>query len=249
MNEWVAIEKFERPDTLAEAAKLWQDPGAEYFSGGSRLAAHRPAGVTSLISISHLIGGKVNVSEDTLTIPAGSSLQDLIDALKNTTAESLATATQASCSSRNLRNQRTLGGELTDGCFDSDLKIALSALNPTLTVFDDQDESISYSDWNGNGIIQQIQIPIVQLKSLRTERFSLLPASPAFLILASCQSNNGYQIAVGGAMDQIVVATSETSLDSFIDTAAAGFKQDHFGSQEYKKQLLIIALKRLGVVR
>ncbi len=249
MNEWVAIDQFLRPDSLAEAVALWQESGTDYISGGSRLAANRPEGVTSLISIRQLIHGEIELGDESAIIPAGSSIQELIDSLNGTAGQSLADCAQASCSSRNLRNQRTLGGELADGSFDSDLKVAFSALNPVLRVFEEQSEDVAYSDWNGYGIIERIQIPMAQLASLKTERFSLLPVSPAFLIVVSCDIEGKKWVAVGGAMDQVVVGTIESDLSEFNDTVSAGFRDDHFGSPEYKQQMLQVAFKRLGVIQ
>jgi len=249
MNEWVTLEQFLRPESLEEAVALWREPGSEYMSGGSRLAANRPEGVTSLISISHLIQGEVELADEVAVLPAGISIQALIDSLNGTAGQPLADSARASCSSRNLRNQGTLGGELADGRFDSDLKVALSALNPVLRVFDERSDDIPYSDWDGYGIIEHIQIPIAQLKTLKSERFSLLPVSPAFLTVASCDVDGKMRISVGGAMDQVVVATPESDLSVFIDEVSTGFRDDHFGSPEYKKQLLHVAFKRLGVTQ
>jgi len=127
--------------------------------------------------------------------------------------------------------------------------VAFSALNPVLRVFEEQSEDVAYSDWNGYGIIERIQIPMAQLASLKTERFSLLPVSPAFLIVVSCDIEGKKWVAVGGAMDQVVVGTIESDLSEFNDTVSAGFRDDHFGSPEYKQQMLQVAFKRLGVIQ
>lgn len=251
MSTWNFIETVHRPETLDSAAELVQREGAVLLAGGSYLLAERPDGVRELVNLLPLLEGGVEEKKGELRVTAGITLQRLEDELRGGAYRVLAEAARESSSSRNLRSQRTLGGEIAQKRVDSDLRVALEAFDPVLELAG-VSEAQPLSKWNGDGIITAICMPVSHLKTLRTQRFALLEHGPAFLLAAACESEEGFRVAVGGRASEIgcwTLPSGGNGSGDLIEKAVQLLHVDHTGTHEYKAQLLATALRRMEVIQ
>jgi len=248
MTDWFELREVVHSAGLDEAAKALTAPDAAVLAGGSYLLAERPRHIRTLFDLGTLLESSVTIGENTLELGAALTLQDLIEVLNNE-APSLATAARSSCASRNIRNRRTVGGEIARRRADSDLVVAFEALNPRLEILNPGISTVHLADWDGGGIITRIIVDRQHAAHLRTERFALLPSAAPFVVVAAVLDGGARRIAVGGAGER--VGTAETAA---LDVAtrkriahelSRGFRDDHTGSRVYKETLVQVALERL----
>lgn len=252
MSGWDKLGKVHRPGTLEEAVGLVASERVAPLAGGSYLLTDRPEEIQELVDLGSLLDDGIEVSDEALLLGAGVKLQQLIDGLNGSPFENFIESARKSSRSKNLRNQRTLGGEVVRGRVDSDLRVALEALNPTLILAGGQAETVTLVDWDGSGIITNISIPVTRLQSLKFERFALLENAPAFLVAASVLDGGNYDVAVGGRASQIKCWTlpgGGNGSGEVVEQATGLFREDYTGTLEYKRQLLTTALRRMGVIQ
>jgi putative selenate reductase FAD-binding subunit len=115
-----------RPQTVREAVRAKEAPGAAYLGGGTWLNSGSAPETAILISLENLGLGTIEAEPDGCTIGASVTLQQLIDADPVPGAVKAAAKLTAS---RTLRNMQTIGGEL--GLCPAD-----SALIPVLLALD-----------------------------------------------------------------------------------------------------------------
>ena len=250
---WASITNIEQPDSLEQAYSLYSAGEKEFLAGGSYLVAQSSAQIHTLININSLLGMEIQESQDSITFDAAVTLQMLVDHLPQDSL--LAQAAKYSCFSRNLRNQRTLGGEIATQRANSELYTVLYALNPTLEVVAEQKSSVSLRDWSKQGIITKITISLPKIQQLKLQRYAAIPSAPAFAVVASVASQDSVEFAVGGKCSGVSAWGSEkaTINDEVLqkaasDTVDAHFSSDHYGSVAYKKTLLQVALRRCSGV-
>lgn len=248
MSEWAAIERVERPGTLAEAAGMLGG-GAALLAGGSYLMAERPAGVTALVDVRPLLGTEISDRDGTLRLEAGATLQQVVDTLPRSP---LAEVARASTVSRNLRNQRTLGGEVARSRADSDLAVALAALNPLLELEGGNEERTALADWRGGAVVTALELDAGRVEGLKLQRFSLLPTAPAFLVVAAVAAEEGaVRIALGGRAERITTVDGPRGEELLVAVQSAAddtMNDDHTGSLAYKRELLRTALARMDLI-
>ena len=105
------IATYKRPASLDEALKAKQaDPGAAWLAGGTYLLSgdfrDKPA---SILDVGRILPRDIAVSGDMLTLGAGATFQDLVDAPGVPAAFK---AAALGMNNRNTRNRATLGGNL-----------------------------------------------------------------------------------------------------------------------------------------
>ena len=248
---WSSIEKIIFPESLDHAVTLIEN-GAEFFAGGTYLVADRDSSIHTLIDINKLISNDITVSYGGVEIGAGADLQKFIDTAVSVNPDCrLIKAAKWSCSSKNIRNQRTMGGEIAKRRINSEVMVFLLVVNADLTIFTDKEKTISIRDWNGKGIITKISYYPARLESVEIQRYSVIPSAPAVVIAAGVRKGNMLTFTVGGkAIDfsRFVLPIKkyeENRLENFATKAAGNFFNDHYGSVDYKRHLIYTALKRM----
>jgi len=232
---WSSIKQIIKPERFSEALVLGQESGAAFFSGGTYLMATQTKTIHTLLDLNHLLSDQIEKRDKNLIVGAGSSLQKLLDS----DSEMLSAAIIASCPSKNIRNQRTLGGEIAQGRPDSDLLVYLHAAEANLQL-NDAETWVPLSEWDGAGIISTVLIPATDTKM---ERVSVLDSAPAFVIVGLHQTMEFITLAIGGKASKILyvktpIAPEEAKIRAFMETVESLFTQDHFGSPAYKRQLV-----------
>ncbi len=241
---WSSIEQILKPNSFSEALILQKENGAVLFAGGSYLVAQKERSISTLIDINHLLDTEITKNRSVLLIGAACTLQELLGSVDS----GLAKAISSSCSSKNIRNQRTLGGEIAQARPDSDLLVYLYAAEAQLQI-NAADNPIHIADWNGDGIITVIQIP---LNNTALERVTVLDSAPAFVITAVHQTAEHITLAIGGKATRILycktpLAPDEGQIKTFMDKVESIFTEDHFGSPAYKRQLVSNLLTEMVV--
>jgi CO/xanthine dehydrogenase FAD-binding subunit len=245
---WSSIKDIHIPKSFNEAIKLKKEPRTVFFGGGTYLVSNKDSNVHKLIDINNLIDNNIKVKDNTITIGGGVTIQEIVD--KSDKLSKLSTVAKSSNFSKNIRNQRTIGGEIAQKNVQSDLFTYLVALNPLLEIQNPETQSISLREWNGNGIINKIIINKIDVKSSGFERFSLLPSAPAFLMVAVVRRALEIDFVVSGKVDKIFGHTMQLAdfdknkMKSIIHNAVKYFKDDHYGSIKYKESLVATGIQR-----
>ena len=240
---WSSIEQIIKPDSLSEATVLLKEKGSVLFAGGSYLVAEKDTEVHTLLDINHLIWGKVESHGEAIHIDAGCTLQEII----NYNDQHLNAAILCACPSKNIRNQRTIGGEIARGRTDSDLLVFLFTARTKLLISEAK-SPIELSAWNGEGIITKVIIPQHHVKM---ERVALLDSAPAFVIVGINECNNLISVCVGGKTSKIIFTQSkpepvEAKVRKFMEEVESIFADDHLGSPAYKHHLVCKLLQEMA---
>jgi CO/xanthine dehydrogenase FAD-binding subunit len=251
---WHSIQSILKPESLQEAWKAGSDSHQVFFSGGSYLVVEQDPNIKTLIDLNGLLHKGVSFTPENLRIGAGMTLQDLVEELGNElSAAPLIKAVKFSCPSKNIRHQRTIGGEIAQGRIDSEVLVLLHSLSAELKIFTGQDEQVSIQAWNGKGIITEIICNKLERDVAVLERFAVIPSAPAVLIVAGCRLGDQFQFAVGGKATKIQVLSLPAdqwngggAVSRLAQEAAPSLQGDHFGSRSYKHKLLEVALRRAG---
>ena len=242
---WQSITRIEKPDSLITAFGLFGNNSA-YFAGGSYLVVEKNSNISTLIDINSLITSEIIQDGDDITIGAKTSIQNIADSLSGIISE----CARWSCFSKNIRNQRTIGGEVARMRLDSELIILLKTMDIQLDIYNGEKITTSISQWDGKGIITQIHLNKMDIDNTLVERFALLRSAPAFLITAGTFSSSTVSFGIGGKVNQISNYSTPnppevSSIDNINGMSSSHLLDDHYGSREYKRALLQTALKRL----
>lgn len=250
---WYSIESIVKPETLEEAFALKQQEGATLFAGGSYLVAEKNQSIHTLIDINGLIKDTVSTEYERVRINAGATLQTFIESVKPINPDCrLLDGVKASCPSKNIRNQRTFGGEIGQNRPNSDALIFLHAVDAILTVHTDSESKISIRDWNESGIVTQITYYPNQIDSIELQRFSVLESAPAVAIVGGIKKNGQFEFSIGGHASTIQIFKvmrddwNKDSISKIAKNAVRQFIPDHFGSLNYKESLIATGVKRVG---
>ncbi|MCF7800737.1 MAG: FAD binding domain-containing protein [Candidatus Marinimicrobia bacterium] len=249
---WSSIDTIHKPTSLTEAWELSQTPGTTVICGGTYLAAERDPAITGLIPLNAHLSHRITRGKSTLSIGAGVDVDNLVSFNWPSPFQPLAEAARQSCPSANIRNQRSIGGELGASRFNSELIILLHALNPQLKIVQAQESTEYLVEWNGDGIIREMALEIAPEIRMEYLRFAPIPSAAPFLCVAGVTAGAGCRIVVGGNVNSLRVLEFDTNtlgveqqglvLEHAEDTLLA----DHFGGVAYKRKLLVTALRRLG---
>lgn len=248
---WASIENIVVPVSLEEAYTLIVPGRKVLFSGGTYLVAEKASQVDTLIDIRHLLDGDISEADSILHIGAAATLQDIMGAVESGKVGELARCARWSCPSKNIRNQRTIGGEVGRRRVDSELVAGLYALNATLHTVADSTGMVPIRDWDGDGIVTGIDIPMADIGDIVVQRFALLPSAPAFAIVIGMQRAQRLDIAIGGRARQLSTWTippaeySDEKIAEIASAAAEQFESDQYGSAAYKEAVIQAGLRRV----
>lgn len=250
---WYSIKEIIRPASWKDAWELKKDPKKAYLSGGSYLVAGQNSEIDALIDLNGLLDHTVSVGQEEVCIGAGVTLQTFIDTARKIQQDNLLIdASRESCPSKNIRNQRTLGGEIGQNRANSEVLVFLHSVNAKLTIMTNREESVSIRDWDGQGIVTEIRYFPDQMEGIYLRRYALIPSAPAIVIVGANKTNGQLEFSIGGAAKRIqnFFAPSDKWNDQIAATLAVTavkqFSGDHLGSVEYKCSLITTALKRAG---
>lgn len=249
---WYSIKEILKPETWEEAWKL-KNQGSAYFSGGSYLVAEQSSEIDTLIDLNGLFTQAISLDREEVSIGAGVTLQTFIDTAKKRQPENLLIeASRQSCPSKNIRNQRTFGGEVGQNRPNSEVLVFLHSVNAKLTIMTNREESVSIRDWDGQGIVTEIRYFPDQMEGIYLRRYALIPSAPAIVIVGANKTNGQLEFSIGGAAKRIQNFSAPSDkwnnqiAATLAVTAVKQFSGDHLGSVEYKCSLITTALKRAG---
>lgn len=249
---WYSIESIITPENLGEAFSLQQNEEVSMFSGGSYLVAEKNPDIRTLIDINSLLEKSVEADNKAVRIQAGATLQSFIDSVKPINPDCrLLDGAAASCPSKNIRNQRTFGGEVGQNRPNSDALVFLHAVDAELAVYRDSESAISIRKWDGNGIVTRITYYPNQIDGIELQRFSVLPSAPAIVIVGGIKRSGQFEISIGGTAKTIQTFKirfddrTDNSTADIANEAVSRFFPDHFGSLAFKESLIATAVKRV----
>ncbi|MBT3231923.1 MAG: hypothetical protein HN356_03835 [Calditrichaeota bacterium] len=239
-----------KPENLADAQSLYEPGTKVYLSGGSYISEDIHPELETLIDINHLMDCEIKENEDHLYVGAGATFQQLIEYLEPEGLQGqVAECAEMSCPQKNLRNQRTIGGEAAFGRTNSDFILCLHALNVTLVFAGENNSKVPIRNWDDKGIITGIEIPLNPECRFDVQRFAIGPADQAFIIISGMKVGEHIDISTGGEAFGVasIAITTELFTDAFIEDISADiaglYFEDHFGSQEFKRGLIKSGMK------
>lgn len=250
---WSSIKTVQSPETLADAGRMGQQPGATFIGGGTYLVADSDKNTDTLVSLKKVVPSGITLEGKTLMIGGGTSLEALTHYKWPEKCAFISQAAKNSCPSKNIRNQRTVAGEVANFRQNSELVLLLHALNPSLEIFlNNQIAEQPLLEWDGEGILVNLVIDLAELHHIAFLRYAPIPSAPPFLCVAGATFSNHSRVLVGGnvsgmhAVDFETPTFGEEAQLLVMEHAEDALLADHFGSVEYKLTLLKTALRRLG---
>lgn len=235
---WASVNTISIPDTPAEAVKLAQSKDAVLCAGGTYLVSERKSTIRHLVDINHLVGKDIEKSDEQLCIGAGTPLQEIVKYFSGDDSWYLAKAAQYACPSKNIRNQRTLGGEIIVGRPDSEIVVLFNALQYE-------------PDFVEDTLLTQIQVDPSDISNVVVHRFAVIPSAPAFVIVAGVRRGQTIRITIGGETDRITAYTElksnmgESRISKISEETGQLFRDNHIGSRTYKTQVIQVGIKRI----
>lgn len=247
---WASIKTILKPDNFTVAYRARSDKKV-FIGGGTYLIAEKNPNISTLIDLSGLIDTKITDRKGKVRIGAGATLQDLADVQQPQIPADLAAASRWSCPSKNIRNQRTLGGEIAKARTASEIVVLLHALGIELEIYRQEKAHASIHDWDGDGIISAIRFEAKTLTSSAIQRFAVIPSAPAFVIVAGVRRQETAMLAIGGQVGKIQRAAiamkqfTDEWTRIFSEEAATQFPTDHLGSAAVKQKIIQTGLRRV----
>ncbi len=247
---WYSIEQIIKPASLPLAFQMASEPCSALLAGGSYLVAEKSTAITQLIDISGLLNRQIEIEGDEIKIGAGVTLQRLINSFGAEDSWHLPEAARASCASRNIRNQRTVGGEIARKRVNSEINVLLTALEAKLSVVGKSVVFKALSRWDGQGIIDQVLIDTSDLTAVSLQRFALLKSAPALVIMAAARRGELVSLAIGGAANQVLSTAipladfDDDFIQSYGERLQQEFLTDSSGSPAHKAQVARVGLRR-----
>jgi CO/xanthine dehydrogenase FAD-binding subunit len=245
---WSSIKNIDIPTSFKQAIEYQSKANSALFGGGSYLVAEKSTKINNLIDINGIVDNSIEITDDSIIIGAGSTIQDMINKLADFPL--FVEAVKYSCFSKNIRNQRTIGGEIAHKRVQSELFTYLVAINPIIEIRTPDKENIHLRDWNGKRIINKLIINTIDLKTSGFERFALLPSAPAFIIVAVVRRALELDFVISGKAKKVYGHTikladfSKNILKKIIKESVKYFEDDQYGSVKYKKSLIETGIQR-----
>ncbi len=245
------ISNFQFPVFLQDAYELSQSDGKILFAGGTYILTVRQS-ENSIIDINNLLDSSIDVTYEQVRIGAGATLQHFVDcAMKVNPNCKLIPSIEFSCPSKNIRNQRTFGGEIAQNRPNSEILTFLNAVDAQLTIVAKDEFQTSIRDWDCNGIITEISYYPEKIDTIAIQRFSVILFSPAIVTVAGILKKGTLEFAIGGKTDK--VTNQQIALENWEEDSAkkmanrtkVGFYDDEFGSISYKESLIKTAVQRV----
>ncbi len=244
---WTSIERVEKPDTFEQACAFANESGSAILGGGSYIASKKAKSVSVLVDINHLVNDEVKKDSGAISLGARVSLQQLVDMKDDKISE----WAERSCFSKNIRNQRTLGGEIAEGRKDSFFYAAMYALNPILHVYTPKLQEVQLRDWSGEGILSKVVIDASLVSKVSEKSYQVLSSAAPFLLVFAFEDTQKWEFVVAGKINKLVVTSClhqeeyRESIEKMANEVAESFFSDHHGSVDYKRNLTKISMQRL----
>ncbi len=126
---YLALERYSRPETVAECLRLYEEPGAALLSGGTELNAGGHEELTQVIDLQALPLTEISIDSGELRIGAAVTLGQLRHhpAVQADALGALQAAT-AAFANVPIQNRATIGGRIASNRSDQDVPPALLAL-------------------------------------------------------------------------------------------------------------------------
>jgi CO/xanthine dehydrogenase FAD-binding subunit len=245
---WSSIKNVDIPKTFREAIEYQSKSKGVLFGGGTYLVAGCNTKIQNLIDINDIVDNSIEITDDSIIIGACSTIQNLINKL--TDFPLFVEAAKYSCFSKNIRNQRTIGGEIAQKRVQSELFTYLVAINPIIEIRTPNRMNTHVREWDGKGIINKLTINKIDLESSGFERFATLPSAPAFVIVAVVRRALELDFVISGKAKKVYGHTislaefSKNTIKNIINESVKYFKDDQYGSLEYKKSLIATGIQR-----
>lgn len=245
---WTSIKNIIIPKDFAKAIESKGDSNSVYFGGGTYLVAEKNKSINKLIDVNGLIDGNIKIEGTSISIGAGVTVQEIANNYEQ--LSKLAVIAKQSIFSKNIRNQRSLGGEIAQKNIKSDLFTYLIALNPVLEIMNPDSRQVQLREWDGDGIINKLKINKIDIDSSGFERFSILPSAPAFLMVGVSRKAFEIDYVVSGNARKIYGHSmslrdfTKRNVKKIINESAQYFYDDKYGSIEYKKALIATGIQR-----
>lgn len=245
---WSSIKNINVPKTFNEAIEYQSKSNGVLFGGGTYLVAEGSEKIQNLIDINSVVDKSIEITNESIIIGAGSLLQNII--IKLSDFPLFVEAVKYSCFSKNIRNQRTIGGEIAQKRVQSELFTYLITINPILEIRTPDKENIYLREWDGKGIINKILINRIDLESSGFERFAVIPSAPAFVIVVVVRRALELDFVISGKAKNVyghtikLVNFSKDILKQIINESVKYFEDDQYGSLEYKKSLIETGIQR-----
>ncbi|MBC8278955.1 MAG: FAD binding domain-containing protein, partial [FCB group bacterium] len=202
------IREIKFPQTPAEAVTLKKRFKSAYFSGGTYLAAGKSTDIELLVDLNRLLTSGISSNERSAIIGAGITLRELSDYFQATEYSAISDCVRMSCASKNIRNHRTIGGEVAQGRPDSEILICFYALRAVLQAFNSESSSVEIGGWTNEGIIERVEIPLQDLGGISVQRFSTLKSVPGFVTAIGVRrggsGKNREKLVLGNAKDRVL---------------------------------------------
>jgi aerobic carbon-monoxide dehydrogenase medium subunit len=259
------IDLYRRPATLAEALAVLQKPGTRVLAGGTHLLTD-VGDARVLVDINKLGLSYIKRDAAGLRIGATTTLQEICS--NSSTAGIIAEAAKATTVSRQLRNVKTIAGEIVSSKPESLLSVVLLALDARLKIVDSSEkENVLTLDrfYKGKravgGIISEIEIPSLNGNAV-LERLSIIESSIPIMSVAVALGFDGRvckhaRVAVGSGVNtphRVLFAEGqllgrpidETVIGEASDIVSQQIKciTDTRGSADYRKAITRVLTKR-----
>ncbi len=249
---WSSIRQILNPQSFDEAIRFSSRTGSALLAGGSYLVRGKNQAVHTLVDIRSLLNRRLEIQDESLFLGAGATLQDIIDEIPDTICDGwLGKTAKWSCHSKNVRQQRTLGGEIATGRSNSDIYILLQTLDPVLQVFMSTMEDVPLHLWNGIGVITGMKLNLHLKPDIVFQRYSVLESSQSYLIVTACRFNDHLTVSIGGDCTKWFSLTvpamylNDLSIDEISKNSASRFTNDQNGSVAYKRYLIHHSLQQI----
>ena len=245
---WSSIKNIDIPKTFNEAIEYQLKSKGTLFGGGTYLVSEKSTIINNLIDINGIVEKTIDITDSSIVIGAGLTVQTIVDELAD--CKSLIESAKFSCFSKNIRNQRTIGGEIAEKRVQSELFTYLVAINPIIEIRTPDIKNVHLREWDGKGIINKIIINRIDLESSGIERFATIPSAPAFVIVTVVRRALELDFVISGKAEKVYGHTikladfSKDILKKIIRESVEYFKDDQYGSLEYKKSLIETGIQR-----
>jgi len=245
---WSSIKEIYLPKTFKEAIESQSKSKGVFYGGGTYLTAQKGSKIRHLIDINKIVDKTIQINAEAITIGASVTLQKIIEKLLKYKAVSY--SARYSCYSKNIRNQRTIGGEIAERRVESELFSYLLAINPLLDVRTPKKEIIYLRNWSGKGILNKLSFSKIDLNSSGIARFAVLPSAPAFVIVVIARKTLELDFVISGKAKKVYGQTikisdfDKQSLEDIVNRSIKYFKNDQYGTIEYKKAMIVTGIQR-----
>ncbi|MGE5675236.1 MAG: FAD binding domain-containing protein [Mycobacterium leprae] len=270
---FLRLQAYHRPQSVAEALKLRQQPNARFIAGGTALAGGVDDATETLIDLSLLDLRYIRQAGEAVALGATTTLADLVSSPEvKAVGGGIIGAVALQTGSLALQTRATLGGILATAGEGEELLAALLALNASVVTVRGASAQVR-EDWDlatfvnrrheilDAALIVEVQLPVVAVATA-VERVARTPRDlPVVAIVAACRFQGGrvdaVRLAATGlaplpqrleAAERICNGTNLT--DTVVDRAVTAVQEsiappdDIRGQADYRRYLARVLVRR-----